>query len=101
MVRGNRLFREAPLQWNEMSKTTDRESDTESEEESGSKSRIVPPSEVDIPEDANVVDLRDEPDWMRPPDGEGDKPVSQMDDDELEEFNRKLEQMLADAEDES
>jgi hypothetical protein len=77
-----------------MSKTTDREPDAENEEESGSESRIVPPSEIDIPEDANVVDLRDEPDWMRPPDGEGDKPVSQMDDDELEEFNEKLERML-------
>ena len=84
-----------------MSKTTNREPDAESEEESGSKSRIVSPSEVDIPKDANVVDLRDKSDWMRPPDGEGDKPISQMDDEELKAFEEKLDEMLADTEDES
>ena len=84
-----------------MSKTTDRKRETESQEEEGSRGRIVPPSEADIPEDANVVDLRNERNWMRPPRGDGSKAPSEMDEDELEDANRELDEMLEELEDDS
>lgn len=61
--------------------------------------------DIEIPEGASGVDLRESEhahDWMRRRDDEERRTVfSEMDDEELEAFEEKLDEMLADAEDES
>lgn len=96
----DKLFREEYLLQSEMSETTKRERKSDEEEDASIEGEVLP-ADADIPEDANVVDLRNSPNWMQPrPDDEQYTPVSEMSDDELEEFNEKLERMLAEAEDE-
>ena len=59
--------------------------------------------EIEIPDDAGGVDLRESDhahDWMRREPGEEQQtPFSEMDDDELEEFEKQLDRMLEDEDD--
>lgn len=81
-----------------MSGTTKKREPDDEEEETPIEGEILPP-DADIPDDAIVVDLRNSPNWMQPrPDEEKYTPVSEMSDEELDEFNQELEQMLEESE---